>query len=107
MTVPGIPVSPVIEKLRRAISDYHEEHGVIGPASDLIDAACGVLTEYDMQVDAVRVMQQRHAVSETNLAAMRSFEPPKPVTVAAQVPWVDPWSEQQASGGAAKGTLDP
>ena len=61
--LPGVPQSPHIERLRRAVEDYHNEHGVMGPASDLIGAAASVVDEYDTQVAYVKVLTERQAMT--------------------------------------------
>jgi len=87
MTLPGIPESATITALRRAVADYQNEHGVMGPAPDLIGAAAALIAEYDGQLAYIKAMTEQALYRDR--------------------PWVDPWSEQQASGGTARGTLDP
>lgn len=64
MTLPGIPVSPVIEALRRALATYDRSIGDMGagPIGGVIHAARAVLDEYDTQVAMVKAMSERAAV---------------------------------------------
>lgn len=104
MTVP-IPESPTITALRAAVKDYHEEHGVMGPAADLIGAAAAIITEFDTQTAYVKTLMENPPSPEDVRRILAVPDPP--VTVQSGTPWVDPWSEQSASGGQARGTLDP